>query len=394
MNLPPPHKMSILIIDDYDEMRRSIRAMLQHAKLGKYFFEASNGKDAWEFLERSKEPIHLIISDLHMPGLTGTELLARVRESKRYRDTPFLMVSAEAKKEVVADAAENEVDAYITKPIPTEALAEKIRDLIERANNPNPMTSHLVNARDLEEKGEMNAAIKEVRNAINLNPQISRPHRELGRLYLQQNEQEKSLDCFQTAASLNRLDVTAFNYLGQIYYQMGEIDKAIESFSKAMEINPRHSDRIIKFARLLLKKDKLKEAESILNPMVLDNDENLDLKEDIVELCLEYNLNDLAIVSCEKVLKADPERYYLNKKIGLALCNSGKTSEANRVWEMALEKFSDDIELQLMFAKTCLDLEMINKAKKWVTRVVGLDPENKEARELLESCKEESEGAA
>ncbi|MCJ7603984.1 MAG: response regulator, partial [Desulfobulbaceae bacterium] len=211
--------MNFLIVDDQDNMRRSIRAMLKLINYGKEHFEAPNGREAWKFLTVNKAKIDFVIADYAMPFMKGTELLSRIRSHNTLRDIPFLMITAEANKEVVAEAAEHDVDAYLTKPFVTALLEHKIDELLSKAQNPDPLTLHLRLARDLEEKGDIPAAIEEAKKASAANPSSSRPFRELGRLMLKAGDMPKALKCFQKAIEINRLDVTSYHYLGQIFYR-------------------------------------------------------------------------------------------------------------------------------------------------------------------------------
>ncbi|MEJ2691378.1 MAG: response regulator, partial [Deltaproteobacteria bacterium] len=176
--------MNFLVVDDMDNMRHSIRAMLKLIGYGENIFEAGNGKEAWNLLDQEEDQIHFVISDWNMPIMTGTELLNRMRADRRFRDIPFLMITAEANKEIVAEAAENDVDAYLTKPFVTVSLEKKIESLIQSATNPEPLAIHLSNARNLEEVGDIDGAIAEARLAADASDRSSRPLRELGRLYL------------------------------------------------------------------------------------------------------------------------------------------------------------------------------------------------------------------
>ena len=99
-------KMNFLVVDDMDNMRRSIRAMLQIINYGKKIYEAPNGQVAWEILGKYGESIDFIISECAMPVMSGTELLHRIRLDKKLRNIPFLMITAEANMGVVAEAAE------------------------------------------------------------------------------------------------------------------------------------------------------------------------------------------------------------------------------------------------------------------------------------------------
>ncbi len=386
MKLPPPEKMHFLIVDDVDNMRRSIRAMLKLINYGRRFFEAANGRDAYNLLQEEDVRIDFIISDYNMPHLSGTELLNKIRKHKRLRDIPFLMITAEANMEVVAEAAEHDVDAYMTKPFVTASLEQKVNELLDRVNNPDDLTLHMQKLRELKEKGDVDGAIDEAKLAITSNRLSSRPYRELGRLYIKKGNMKGALVCFHKATAVNRLDVISYHYMGQIYHRMGATDKAIENFAKAMDISPRHYDRALNFANLLFKQQKNQEAEKVLRLVLKTNTNNIDLKEDIADSCYSHGLVDLAVKTFRDVLKSDPERTYLLKKLGIALQRRGDFAEATQILERSLDKFPDDQELMLSLAQAYLDMQMNVRADKWAVRVLRVNPDNKEAREILKKC--------
>ena len=161
-------EMTVLLVDDMQVMCKSIRNMLRVLGYGKTFHVAHNGLEALNLLK--KEPIDLAVIDWNMPVMNGVELLARIREDSKLRDMPVVMVTAEANREIVAQAAESDIDAYILKPITAKALQSRIIKVIDRANNPPPMIHHLRKARDYEEIGDLDAAIKEVDLAIEADP--------------------------------------------------------------------------------------------------------------------------------------------------------------------------------------------------------------------------------
>ncbi|OKY73655.1 MAG: response regulator [Desulfobulbaceae bacterium DB1] len=381
-----PHTMSILIVDDQDNMRRSIRAMLKLINYGKEFFEAPNGKEAWRFLTTSNTGIDFIISDYAMPFVKGTELLSRIRGHKKLRDIPFLMITAEANKEVVAEAAEHEVDAYLTKPFVTASLEHKINELLAKSMNPDPLTLHLRNARDLEEKEDIEGAINEAKLASAANPRSSRPFRELGRLMLKAGDMAKALKCFQKAIEINRLDVTSYHYLGQIFYRQGEIDKATGFFAQAMEISPRHSDRAIKFARLLTKAGKTAEAEKVLRLILKNSPNDFEIQEDVAAIAMEQEIYPLAIKCYRAILKENSDRLQINKKLGIALQKSGINNEAVLHLEKAATKYVEDLDLLLALAEAFLAMGMLVRADKWASIAHRLYPESREAKKILDHC--------
>lgn len=386
MTAKKPKDMTFLIVDDVDNMRRSIRAMLKLINYGTEFYEAANGKDAWKLLGQDDVSIDFIISDYNMPFISGTELLNLVRSKREMREIPFLMITAEANMDVVAEAAEHDVDAYMTKPFVTATLEQKINELLERVRNPDPLTKHLLAARNLEEKGDIDGAIAEAKKASETKNQSSRPFRELGRLFTKKGDLKKAQLCFEKAIELNRLDVTSFHFLGQIFYKQGKIDKAMDNFSKAMAISPRHSDRALNFAKLLMKKNKLQEAEKVIKLVLRNNPDDTDLKEEIADNCSEFGLYEVAIKTYRDVIKADPERFYLNKKIGIAHHHMGDENEAVKVLEKAAQKMGEDIDLLLLLAKIYLDMKLPMRADNWANKIIRIDPNHEEAKEILKKC--------
>jgi len=382
-----PRLMNFLIVDDQDNMRRSIRAMLKLINYGKELFEAPNGREAWKFLTTNEaKKIDFVIADYAMPFMKGTELLSRIRSHNKLRDIPFLMITAEANKEVVAEAAEHDVDAYLTKPFVTASLEHKIDELLSKAHNPDALTQHLRLARDLEEKGDIPAAIEEAKQASAANPRSSRPFRELGRLMLKTNDMPKALKCFLKAIEINRLDVTSYHYLGQIFYRQGEIDKAVGYFGQAMDISPRHSDRAIKFARLLAKKGNSMEVEKVLRLILKNNETDADVQDEIAELAMDQGLFALAVKCYKSILKDQSDNLLINKKLGMALQKSGTYNEAVLHLEKAASKYGEDLDLLLSLAQTFLAMDMLVRADKWASIAHRLFPDNREAKRILDKC--------
>jgi two-component system chemotaxis response regulator CheY len=121
--------LKILIVDDFATMRHIMRKSLMALGLGNVT-EAADGLDALEKLV--KEDFGLIISDWNMPNMMGIEFLRQVRANPRHSGTPFLMVTAEAKRENVLEAASAGVSQYIVKPFTVDSLQQKIAAIFER----------------------------------------------------------------------------------------------------------------------------------------------------------------------------------------------------------------------------------------------------------------------
>ncbi len=119
--------MPILIVDDYKTMLRIIRNLLK--QLGfENVDEATDGSAALQKLREKK--YGLVISDWNMEPMTGIQLLREVRADARLKSMPFIMITAEAKKENVMAARQAGVSNYIVKPFNAATLKQKMSSVL------------------------------------------------------------------------------------------------------------------------------------------------------------------------------------------------------------------------------------------------------------------------
>ena len=119
----------ILIVDDFSTMRRIIKNLLRDLGFTNTV-EADDGITAIPILNSGS--IDFLVTDWNMPGMTGIDLLRHVRADEKLRSLPVLMVTAEAKREQIIEAAQAGVNGYVVKPFTALALKEKIEKIFER----------------------------------------------------------------------------------------------------------------------------------------------------------------------------------------------------------------------------------------------------------------------
>ena len=124
--------MRILIVDDFSTMRRIIKNLLND--LG--FFNTAEADDGHSALaELRKASFDLVVTDWNMPGMPGIELLKQVRADAALAKIPVLMVTAEAKREQIIEAAQAGVNGYVIKPFTATTLSDKLGKIFERLEN-------------------------------------------------------------------------------------------------------------------------------------------------------------------------------------------------------------------------------------------------------------------
>ncbi len=121
--------MKILVVDDFSKMRRIIKNLLREIGFSNVA-EADDGVTAMPMLQAGS--YDFLITDWNMPGMMGIDLLRAVRADAKLNTLPVLMVTAEAKKEQIVEAAQAGVNGYVVKPFTAGTLKEKIEKIFER----------------------------------------------------------------------------------------------------------------------------------------------------------------------------------------------------------------------------------------------------------------------
>lgn len=125
--------LRVLVIDDMMTMRKIVSKHLKSLGFTD-LQEADDGLPAWDLLEKNAaegNPIQFIVSDWNMPGMTGMDLLKKVRADDRFKSLPFLMVTAEGEKENIVAAVQAGVSNYIVKPFNLETLQSKVAAILK-----------------------------------------------------------------------------------------------------------------------------------------------------------------------------------------------------------------------------------------------------------------------
>lgn len=121
--------MKILIVDDFSTMRRIIKNLLRDLGFTNTH-EADDGSTALPMLKSGD--FDFLVTDCNMPGMSGIELLKEIRADAKLGTIPVLMVTAEAKRDQIIEAAQAGVNGYVVKPFTAQVLKEKIDKIFER----------------------------------------------------------------------------------------------------------------------------------------------------------------------------------------------------------------------------------------------------------------------
>ncbi len=119
--------MKFLVVDDFSTMRRIVKNLLQELGYSDVT-EADDGNTALPLLKNGA--FDFLITDWNMPGMAGLDLLKAVRADAKLSKMPVLMLTAEAKREQIIEAAQAGVSGYVIKPFTAATLKEKIDKIL------------------------------------------------------------------------------------------------------------------------------------------------------------------------------------------------------------------------------------------------------------------------
>jgi two-component system chemotaxis response regulator CheY len=120
--------LKFLVVDDFSTMRRIVKNVLQELGYSR-IEEADDGKTALPMLQAGN--FDFLITDWNMPGMQGIDLLRAVRADGSLAKLPVLMLTAEAKREQIVEAAQAGVNGYVIKPFTAATLKEKLDKIFE-----------------------------------------------------------------------------------------------------------------------------------------------------------------------------------------------------------------------------------------------------------------------
>jgi DNA-binding response OmpR family regulator len=118
--------MRVLVVDDEPHIRGLVADVLSDDF---EVLEAADGAEALELLHGGQR-VHCVLLDVMMPGLSGLEVLHRVRNNVAFDRTAIVMLTAKAGEYDHLHAFRNGADAYLTKPFDVDDVIKVVTDVI------------------------------------------------------------------------------------------------------------------------------------------------------------------------------------------------------------------------------------------------------------------------
>lgn len=131
--------MKILVVDDETDVRTLFEQRFRREiRSGQFSFSfAYSGEEALSYLHEHASEVVLILSDINMPGMSGLELLQRIKQEYSAPPPPspqVMMITAYGDADSRAEALQLGANDFLTKPVDFAALKDKLLQLATHEN--------------------------------------------------------------------------------------------------------------------------------------------------------------------------------------------------------------------------------------------------------------------
>jgi CheY-like chemotaxis protein len=372
--------LKVLVVDDMKSMRLTIRKMLQNLNIGGTLRFAENGRDGLAVLRGAE--FDLAIIDWNMPVMNGIDMLEEIRSDALLRDMPIIMVTAEAERDIVSQVAETEIDGYLLKPLTLGSLDKIIKAVINKVNNPEPMIIHRKKARELEEMGDYEAAIEEIKTALTYKPSASRLIRQLGLLHFKIKKSSIAEKCLLKAVSVNNQDSISRVYLADYYLKRDELEKAGNYYLEILSLSTRYNSKAFDIGQKLLMNNLRPLALAIFSKVIARSKKRSVAREQIIEICLANDELEYPKTLLEHGIKENPSNYDMLYKAGSIILELGDTEKALKYFTKVDRHVRGHIDAKLQIAKIyCMKGKTI-QADDYLNQILRIEPAHEGALAL------------
>jgi two-component system chemotaxis response regulator CheY len=120
---------AVLIVEDAETCASTLEIIFSSIS-GLKILMADSAERAWELLESRHDNIRALVTDLHMPGMDGFELIDRVRTNQQHAGMPIVVITGSTDPHVSDRLRQRGVNAVFAKPYSPAVVREKLEQLL------------------------------------------------------------------------------------------------------------------------------------------------------------------------------------------------------------------------------------------------------------------------
>ena len=341
---------------------------------------AAGGAEAFQILKAT--PSQVVITDWHMPRMTGIELLQAVRNDPDVFKTQVLIISSESSPLWVLHAVEEGADGFLLKPFTEENLLQSILEMRQKQSDPRKRRIDEVTRLKLlglyQEAIDLGEQMLEEADSAELSYEVAECHY-LGGQY------DEALQRAERALEGSR-DGKKMGLLARIHLETGCFDEAIAILEEAVKKNPMNFSRKMDLLSAFSNAGRTDQAEGLLDSIDTSQLTDMNLV-DLARYYLQSGDSDRAGEYLKQAREPLPSAAKVYNGCASILWNKGARDKSILLYRRCI-KISPDYAMGYynLGLAYCLN-ESYQEAEEVLKTAIRLKPDYKRARDVLEYVK-------
>jgi len=248
--------------------------------------------------------------------------------------------------------------------------------------------SHVALSKERMRDGDVEQALAEMEQAVELKPNFADLRFNLGNLYLDSGRLAEAGQNFEKALEINPKFFKARVLLARTYHKDGKRDAAIQELERAASSCPSFfKENIADLAQMLRIGEDETTVEQAFHGVLEERPSSAQVSREIAIDAIQRGDNEEAIRELKKAIALKPDYPDLHNYLGIAYGNSGMVDDSIEEFEVALKINPYYLKARLNLALALYDCGRYLEAQNHIDRVISVQPENALAKNLLAELK-------
>lgn len=337
--------MNIMVVDENSNnvlfWEMTIKAKFSDAKI-------TTCKTGYEALDiAKKEKFHFFVASWELKPMSGLIFMQRLRDERKHKHTPVLIVSQLLKEEDMYIAREFGIDNYLLRPFDKAKVLEKISSMVEDEKKLDSTQRTLRKVEDWIHENKVNEALKLINDTLKPGPHAAKAYSLNGEIWTRTNQYERAEKSFKQALSYEADYPAALGGLGRLYLKMKKYGEAIAQFELLNKKAPQNLDRLVNLGDAYLGKGDEQKAEELYKQVKTLDEENGDATAGLGKVEFNRGNMELAAQFFRESGKGSEVAAHFNN-MGIALVSQDKNDEAIALYKNAINVLPDGTKTHLL----------------------------------------------
>jgi tetratricopeptide (TPR) repeat protein len=385
-------EMSLLLVDAVSQAVDTVQDFVSDYQFFRVW-TANSVEEAWKILADQEKSITLVITAWKMQPQSGFQLVEKIRNDARLKETPVLMMRDKRDKHVDEKGEELGITGYIPLPLVSKSTLAEIDKILEPLvdETEEEFLKHAHEARIAVRKEKWDKAEKHYKAALAAKND-EECHLGLGKILKAKNDFAGAEKCFMSAMRMNPKNLKGYVGLADSYIAAGRLEDALKVLALAVTMSKKikasgntQASLFFYMGEVALRLKRLKESLGYFRKVGELNTTDAELQVKIGDTLSEDDRLEEAEEFYQLALKMNPGLAHVYNRLGMAYRRQKKFTEALNLYNRALTFHPDDENLQYNIARVYWEMEDFQPAAETLSKALKLNPEFNEARQLLDA---------